>query len=215
MDSLTNENVKAFPEKVITQSTLFLRSLNERVDGADLDLNEARANHDVKELMDAIDSCVGALEANFTRGLMGELVSLLGDLGDIENIQSSIGLFNDAVTRSEPLEVSNLSERFERRTKKLKLLVGSILKKVSSKHPAFAVVEAANERLGRTLPSVLAASKLYQAYPDNGPAINLQNQLLQFTKSIQKLQKSLVCHDDIFSADEILLGSGMKIQLSP
>lgn len=198
---------KAFPLFVVEKSNGFFNSLNDLLEDATLAFNEKYMDHDSRKLVLAIDTCVSALDASVTKGIVAGLIELSGDLSEITSSNSTIGLLKEFASKGNVKGVSKSTSEFEKKSTKLSALVEHVLKHIPSSNPSNGTITLLHRKMINSIPGISTASKLYQKFPEESNEKHLQSALVGFAEVSSALQKQLVLHEGEFTADELLGGA--------
>lgn len=205
MESLSHPDVLAFPEKAQEHFTLLFNAFKDLIDDATLDLNEDKFDQDSKEIIKAIEETISALDSNRRLGVVGELISILGDLSDISNPQTAVGAVNEAVNNNEPGDLGVAVGVFEKRTQKMAKLIEYVLQNMPIDHLSRPMITTLFNRTLNSLPGVINASALFQKFPDELAGNHLQNHLLIYSDAVRELQKKVISYEHVFKTDELLI----------
>ena len=211
MTFLSSPSFLDFPERVISQVTPYFSLLNDLEDDATLSLNEAKCDQDSKELINAIDSGITAIDSNLSMGIISELIGLLGEMSDPSNVQTITGLLNDAIIKKDIGKISKLSAMFDKNAQKIHKLVNYVLQKMPKTYPDYEPVFLFNQRAENCIPAVVSTAKLYEKHTEEQVAQHLTNSLFLHADAVMEIKKKLVSYEGVFKTDELIFGARMSI----
>lgn len=201
---ITDSDILAFPASVSRQSKSFCTALHDILSDSQLPLVPRKADHDSKELISAVDSCVVALDANLSKGVIMELLNLLGDMTDVSNINTTVGQMKSNVESGNLVEINGVTKQFDIRSKKVEKLVNHILREMSPSHPSYALISTWQNRATNGSPAVICGSDVYQKITNEITASNLNEALSTYTEATNALQNHLLSYEGVFTANELL-----------
>lgn len=175
------------------------------LEDASRELNEPKLNHDSKQLIVAVDTCLNALEHNAKRGIIAELIEKLGDLSDTSLINTTVGGLNHGVNQQNPDQVKKSAETFQVESAKLNKLLDVVLQTIDPSHPSYSIIQALSDRAKLGAPLVNNTAKLYLQHPnDTILSDHLQNVIQTYTEATRGLQKQLVSFENVYTTPELI-----------
>jgi hypothetical protein len=214
ISQLSNPDVIAFPALVAEKSAGFMESLKETVKDPNYGQMPQKTDHDSRELIGAVDSCIGALEANLNRGVVEELITLLADMSDMKNVATTVGRLTDATENANTDILGPSTEEFQKRSKKMGILVGHVLSGIPVANPDHGHILLLQNKANSAISAVLSGAKMFQKFPDDLTEQNLHNAIATYTEATLGLQKQLVSFEGTFSATALLDGASKLSCLS-
>jgi hypothetical protein len=213
LSGITNQDVLQYPLKVETTAKQIHSQLKEVLDDATLGLHEPKFNHDSRELIVGVDRCINALTCNAQRGLIAELMTVLGDLADTSQLETTVGLLNDGINKANTQMVGKHTAHFDNQASKLNLLMERVLDQIPADYASFGVIHSLHEKAKLVAPQVSTDCKLFQKFPSE-PSLteHTQNVLQSFTEIARGLQRQIASYDAVFTTPELLDGAELAIQ---
>jgi uncharacterized coiled-coil protein SlyX len=213
LSGITNQEVLEYPLKVETTAKQLHSQLKEVLDDATLELHEPKFNHDSRELIVGVDRCMNALACNSQRGLIAELMTVLGDLADTSQLETTVGLLNDGINKANPQMVGKHTNTFDNQASKLNVLMERVLEQIPANYANFGVIHSLHEKAKLVAPQVSTDCKLFQKFPtESSLAEHSQNVIQAFTEIARSLQRQIASYDAVFTTPELLDGAELAIQ---